>query len=363
MKHIHDRSTLFQGGARGRWGRDVVEVVAPWFGGGGGHGFSKWRCGEEVVVTRHRRGDTSCWPPLAMVLLLEMWFERYRVLFTLIVKRGEVKTFRSICSPSWSHRAWTKKEQRRAMLEQHEYQKNPAVRPVVVEKLIILWWSIPAHFSRFPKSQINSVFVKNRFITLLNLTFVDGLKRIAKSFLHLLIFDFFFGLCFLACFQNFRRMAFEGARKQLVACCFARLLPQWWLTALQRLDAQTSSIDGDCSSLIAKFCQFWATNDRMAFTSHCRDLDFIISIPNGSTHIHQFVPSMWLSNLLPFKDVHRMTFFCHFKKAVDDDFDGFTAFDLVKERYVGLTSQNMFCKAKIKGCLFNDVPTLESEHY
>ena len=124
------------------------------------------------------------------------------------------------------------------MFEQHEYQKIPAVRPVVVENLIILWWSIPAHFSRLPKSQINSVFVKNRFITLVNLTFVDGLKRIAKSFLHLLIFDFFFGLCFLACFQNFRRMAFAGARKRLVDCCFASLLPQWWLTTLQKLGAQ-----------------------------------------------------------------------------------------------------------------------------
>jgi len=130
--------------------------------GGGGHGFSMWKCGEKFVATRHRRGDTSCRPPLPMVLLLEMWFVRYRVFFTLIVKRGEVKTFRSICSPSWSHWACTKNEQQRAMLEQHEYQKIPAVRPVVVEKLIILWSSIPAHFSRFPKSQINSVFGKNR---------------------------------------------------------------------------------------------------------------------------------------------------------------------------------------------------------
>ena len=34
--------------------------------------------------------------------------------------------------------ACTKNEQQRAMLEQHEYQKIPAIRPVVVEKLIIL---------------------------------------------------------------------------------------------------------------------------------------------------------------------------------------------------------------------------------
>ena len=148
-----------------------------------------------------------------------------------------------------------------------------------------------------------------------------------------------FGCCIfslLACFYNFRKMAFGGAQKQLVDSCFARLLPQWWLTPLQRLNAQTWPIGGECWNLLTKFCQFWATNGRMAFTSHNRDSDFMILIPTTSTHIHQFVPFICLSNSLPFKDVHRMTFFCHFKKAVDDKFDGFTAFDLVKERCVAV---------------------------